>query len=62
MDEFTDEKYDIGVNHEHLILALMILNNIKLNNLSIKNKASSADFHLPHSNIYIKLKYRVVIK
>ena len=36
----------------------MRFNNITLNNLNIKNKASSVDFHLPNSNIYIELKYR----
>ena len=34
MDKFTDGKYNIGVNHEHLCLALRRLNNLKLNNLS----------------------------
>ena len=58
MDKFTDESYNIGVNHEHLFLALMRFNNNKFNNLNIKNKASSVDIHLPSSNIYIELKYR----
>jgi len=58
MDKFTYEKYNIGVNHEHLCLALRRLNNIKLNNLTIKNKASSVDFHLPNSNIHIERKHR----
>ena len=51
MDKFTDGKCNnIGVNHEHLFLALMKFNNNKLNNLNIENKASSVDFHLPNSN------------
>ena len=58
MDKFTCEKYNIGVNHERLVLALMRLNTIKLNNLTIKNKASSVDFHIPTSNIHIELKHR----
>ena len=58
MDKFTNEKYNIGVNHEHVFLALMRLNNIKLNNLNIKNKASSVDFQLSNTNIYIETKYR----
>ena len=58
MDKFTYGKYNIGVNHEHLFLALMKFNNTKLNNLNIKNKASSVDLHLPNRNIYIELKYR----
>ena len=58
MDKFTDGKYNIGVNHEHLFLALMRFNNIKLNNLNIGNKASSVDLHLPNSNIYIHILNR----
>ena len=58
MDKFTDEKYNVGVNHEHVFLALMRLNRIKLSNLNIKNKASSFDFQISNSNIYIVLKYR----
>ena len=58
MDKFTYDKYNIGVNHEHLCLALRRLNNIKLNNLTIKNKASSVEIHLPNRNIHIELKHR----
>ena len=58
MDKFTDEKYNVGVNHEHVFLALMRLSSIKLNNLNMKNKVSSIDFQLPNSNIYIESKYR----
>ena len=36
-------------------------NNIKLNNLNIKNKASSVDLQLSNSNIYIELKYRQLL-
>ena len=50
MDKFIDEKYSIGVNHEHVFLALMRFNNIKLNNLKIQNNASSVDFYLPNSS------------
>ena len=58
MHKFTDGKYNIGVKHEHVFLALMRFNNIKLHNLNIKNKASSVDFHLQNNSIYIELKYR----
>ena len=58
MDKTTDEKYNIGVNYEHFFLALMKLNNIKLNNLNIKNKASSFDFQLSNIKIYIETRYR----
>ena len=58
MDKFTDGKYNVGVNHEHVFLALMRLNKIKLNNLNIKNRASSVAFQLSNSNIHIELKYR----
>jgi len=38
-------------------LALLRFSSVTLNNLNIKNKASSVDYHRPNSNIYIELKY-----
>ena len=60
MDKFTNEKYDIGVNHEYLFLALMSMNNIILYNLNIKNTSSSVDCKVPNTNIYIEMKYRQI--
>ena len=60
MDKFTIKKYNLGINHEYLCLALMRLNHIILHNLNIKNKSSSVDFKLPNTNIYIELKYRQI--
>jgi hypothetical protein len=60
MDKFTTEKWNIGVNHEYLFLALMRMNNIILHNLNIKDTSSSVDFQVPNTNIYIEMKYRQI--
>ena len=57
-EQFTPEKYNVGVLKENLFKLLMSINKVNLKNLNEENIYSSVDFQIADTNIYIELKHR----